>query len=61
MIPDLPESVLEFPLHRLDVGVLHQELGAQLAELTELNLTGPVLATKQNQPKANQLTLDSLN
>ena len=28
-----PERVLQLPLHRLHVGVLHQEGGAQLAEL----------------------------
>merc|ERR1712213_202727 len=38
-----PEGVLELPLHGVDVRVLHQELGAQLAELSELDLPGAVL------------------
>ena len=38
-----PEGVLQLPLHGVDVGVLHQELGAQLAELGELDLPGAVL------------------
>ena len=38
-----PEGVLQLPLHGLDVGVLHEEGGAQLAELSELDLSGPVL------------------
>merc|ERR1711917_7342 len=38
-----PEGVLEFSLHGLDVGVLHQEGGAQLTKFTKLDLTGPVL------------------
>ena len=31
-----PEGVLQPPLHGVDVGVLNQELGAQLAELGQL-------------------------
>merc|ERR1712110_87483 len=38
-----PESVLQFPLHGLNVRVLHEELGAELTELCELDLPGPVL------------------
>ena len=38
-----PEGVLELPLHGLHVGVLHEEGGAQLAELTELDLARAVL------------------
>ena len=38
-----PEGVLQLPLQGVDVGVLHQELGAELAELTELDLAGAVL------------------
>jgi hypothetical protein len=38
-----PEGVLELPLHGLHVGVLHQEGGAQLAELPELDLARSVL------------------
>jgi len=34
-----PEGVLELLLHGVHVGVLHQEGGAQLAELPELNLS----------------------
>merc|ERR1712109_232799 len=37
------ESVFKFPLHGLHVGVLHQEGGAQLTELSELDLAGAVL------------------
>ena len=39
----IPEGVLQLPLHGLHVGVLHQEGAAQLTELPELNLSGPVL------------------
>ena len=39
----IPEGVLELPLHGLHVGVLHQEGAAQLTELPELDLSGPVL------------------
>merc|ERR1719384_1952856 len=38
-----PEGVLQLLLHCLHVGVLDQEGGAQLAELTKLNLAGTVL------------------
>jgi len=38
-----PERVLQLPLHRLHVGVLHQEGGAQLAELADLDLARAVL------------------
>merc|ERR1719232_1725648 len=44
-----PEGVLQLPLHGLHVGVLHQESGAQLAELSELNLSGPVLVNLEQQ------------
>ena len=37
------EGLLELGPHGLGVGVLHQELGAQLAELGELDLPGTVL------------------
>ncbi len=37
------EGLLELGLHGLLVGLLHQELGAQLAELPELNLAGSIL------------------
>ena len=36
-----PECVLQLLLHGLEVGILHQECGAQLAELPELDLAGP--------------------
>merc|ERR1719468_13137 len=38
-----PESVLQFPLHGLNVRILNKELGAKLTELPELDLSGPVL------------------
>merc|ERR1719468_153329 len=38
-----PESVLQFPLHGLNVRILDKELGAKLTELAELDLPGPVL------------------
>ena len=38
-----PEGVLQLPLQGVDVGVLHQELGAELAELGKLDLAGAVL------------------
>ena len=38
-----PEGVLQLPLHGVDVGVLNQELGAQLAELVRLDLPESVL------------------
>ena len=38
-----PERVLQLSLHRLHVGVLDQEGGAELAELADLNLAGAVL------------------
>ena len=41
--PPQPEGVLELLLHGLHVGVLHEESGAQLAELPKLNLTRSVL------------------
>ena len=44
-----PEGVLQLLLHRLHVGVLDQEGGAQLAELSELNLSGPVLVNLEQQ------------
>jgi hypothetical protein len=40
---ELPEGVLEFSLHGLNVWILDQELGAELAELSELDLPAPVL------------------
>ena len=38
-----PEGILEFSLHGVNVRILHQELGAQLTELSELNLTRTIL------------------
>merc|ERR1719147_255767 len=38
-----PESVFEFPLHGLHVGILNQECGAQLTEFSELNFSGTIL------------------
>ena len=38
-----PEGIFELPLHGLHVGVLHEEGGAQLAELPKLDLTRSVL------------------
>ena len=37
------EGLLQLGLHGVLVGLLHEELGAQLAELTELDLAGAVL------------------
>ena len=45
----MPESVLELPLHGLDVRVLHQEGGTQLTELSKLNLSGAVLVNLEQQ------------
>ena len=45
----LPESIFKFPLHGLHVGILHQEGGAQLAELSELDLTGAVLVDLEQE------------
>ena len=39
----VPEGVLEFPLHSLHVRILHQEGRTQLAEFTDLDLSGTVL------------------
>merc|ERR1711934_1217474 len=44
-----PESVLELSLHGLNVRVLHQEGGAQLTELSELDLSGAVLINLEQQ------------
>merc|ERR1712172_134504 len=44
-----PESVLELPLHGLDVRILHQEGGTQLTELSKLNLSGAVLVNLEQQ------------
>merc|ERR1712078_563978 len=44
-----PESVLELPLHGLDVRILHQEGGTQLTELSKLNLSGAVLVNLKQQ------------
>ena len=44
-----PERVLQLFLHGLDVGVLHQEGSAQLAELGELNLPRSVLVDLLDQ------------
>merc|ERR1712226_600187 len=44
-----PEGVLQLLLHGLYVGVLHQEGGAQLAELPKLDLSGPVLIDLMQQ------------
>jgi hypothetical protein len=38
----LPEGVLELSLHGLNVRILDQELGAELAKLGKLNLAGAV-------------------
>ena len=45
----LPESIFKFPLHGLHVGILHQEGGAQLAELSELDLSGAVLVDLEQE------------
>ena len=45
----LPESIFKFPLHGLHVGILHQEGGAQLAELSELDLAGAVLVDLEQE------------
>merc|ERR1719330_10694 len=37
------EGVLEFSLHGFNVGILDQELSAELTKLSELNLSGTVL------------------
>ena len=39
----LPESIFKLPLHGLHVRVLHQEGGAQLAELGKLDFAGTIL------------------
>ena len=45
----MPESVLELPLHGLDVRILHQEGGTQLTELGKLDLSGAVLVNLEQQ------------
>ena len=45
----LPESIFKFPLHGLHVGILHQEGGTQLAELSELDLAGAVLVDLEQE------------
>jgi hypothetical protein len=40
---ELPEGVLELSLHGLDIWILDEELGAELTELSELDLPAPVL------------------
>jgi hypothetical protein len=39
----LPEGVLELSLHGLDVWILDEEFGAELTELSELDLPASVL------------------
>jgi len=39
----IPKGVLELSLHRLDIRILDEELGAELAELGKLDLPAPVL------------------
>ena len=46
---DIPESILQLPLHGLHVRVLHQEGGAQLTELSKLDLSGAVLVNLEQQ------------
>merc|ERR1712011_59861 len=38
-----PEGILQFSLHGLHVWVLNQEGGAELTELSKLNLSGTIL------------------
>ena len=45
----IPESILEFPLHCLHVRVLNKEGGAELTELSKLDLAGPVLVDFMQQ------------
>ena len=45
----VPEGILEFPLHGLHVGVLNKEGGTELAELSKLDLSGPVLVDLSQQ------------
>ena len=39
----LPEGILQLSFHGLDIRILYEELGAQLAELGKLNLAGAIL------------------
>ena len=45
----VPESIFQLPLHCLHVGVLHQEGGTQLTELSKLDLTGAILVNLKQQ------------
>jgi hypothetical protein len=40
---ELPKGVLELSLHGLDIWILDEELGAELTELSELDLPATVL------------------
>ena len=45
----LPEGVLEFSLHGFNIRILNQELGAQLTELSKLDLSGAILVNLEQQ------------
>ena len=45
----LPKCILQLPLHCLHIRILNEEGGTKLAELSKLDLSGPVLVDLSQQ------------